>query len=150
MWLNMCIYRLPKLIDTNAKSKLLREYDSLLIMSRCIELEHPEAVEEFKSGYAILTVCPEEEHINHVGFKLAGVLTRGNYREVAVLSVDGSMHCIQLHFMVEELFKIMKLDDSVKRRHLVLSRSGIIEIEKDSVKTARYLSKVNKLLRTKK
>ncbi len=145
----MCIYRLPKLIDVNAKSKLIRNRESLLILSRCIELEHPEAIEGFKEKCAILTVCPEEEHINHVGFKLAGILARGNYKEVIVLSVDGSMHCVQLHFMVEEIFKIMGLDSKVKRRHLVLTKGAVIEVSKDCVKNARFLSRVDKLLKMK-
>jgi len=143
----MCIYKLPKLIDVNAKSKLMRDRDLLLIMSRCIELEHPELIEGFKSKYAIFTVCPEEEHVNHVGFKLAGVLARGNYAEVAVLSVDGSMHCVQLHFMVEEIFKIMKLDGKIRRRHFVLTKGDVIEVSEECVKNARYLSRISKLLR---
>jgi len=143
----MCIYKLPKLIDINAKSRLIRNRESLLILSRCIELEHPEVIEGFKGKCAILTVCPEEEHINQVGFKLAGILARDNYKEVIVLSVDGSMHCVQLHFMVEEIFKIMSLDSKVKRRHLVLTKGEVIEVSKDCIKNARFLSKVDKLLK---
>ncbi|RLG87154.1 MAG: 4Fe-4S ferredoxin [Thermoprotei archaeon] len=140
----MCVYTIPKLIDINAKSRLIRGKRKLLIISRCIEVEHPEVLNSFKDDYAIVSVCLEEEHINQVGFKLAGVLVRGNYDEIAVLSVDGSPHCVQLHFMVEEVFKVTKY--GAKRNHMVLSDGKVIKVSEEVVKTARYLSKVSRLL----
>ncbi len=142
----MTLYKLPKLIDINAKSKVIRGSRRLLIVSRCLELEHPEVIERFRGDYSIVTVCPEEEHINHVGFKLAGMIARSDFDEVSVLSVDGSLHCIQLHFMVEEIFKFMDLDSKVRRKHYVVEKGRVMEVDSKAVKTARYLSKVQKLL----
>jgi len=140
-----CVYRYPRLMDNNVASRLLREKRKLLIVGRCLEVEKPWAIERFSNEeYAKLTVCLEETHVNMAGFKLAGILARIPFEEVAVLTTDGSMHCIQLHFMVEEIFRLMNLH--VRRRHFVVAGSEIVEIPAEAVKTARYLSKVAKLI----
>jgi hypothetical protein len=138
-------YKIPRLIDVNAKSRLFRDKRKLLIIGRCVEIEHPEALASFPSNeYGILSVCLEAEHVNMVGFKLAGIIARGNYEEVAVLTVDGSLHCTQLHWMVEEVEKIV--GRSFKRRHYVIYRGRIHSIDEATVKTSRYLFKVQRLL----
>ncbi len=141
----MNCYRLPKLIDVNAKSRLIRGKDKLMIISRCIEIEHPDVLRSLEEDYALLTSCPEEEHVNQIGFKLLGILGRGSYREVSVLTIDGSMHCIQLHYLLEELFKMTKI--GIKRRHMILHKGQIIEVSTDAVKTSRFLHKVSNLIR---
>ncbi len=146
----MCVYRIPKLIDINAKSKLIRNYEALLIIGRCVEIEHNNILSKFLGTrkYAIVSVCLEEEHMNMVGLKLAGILARCNFKEVAVLTVDGSPHCVQLHFMVEEVFKVMGLEGKILRRHFVIYEGELLEVSTRAVKIARYLSRVDKLLRS--
>ena len=144
------MYKISRLIDINAKSRVFRENKKLLIIGRCVELEHHNILDEFaRNGYGILSVCLEAEHVNMVGFKLAGILARGNYEEVSVLTVDGSMHCTQLHWMVEEIFKIMK-SLNVARKHYVIYKGKLYEVSLEAVKTSRYLFKVNKLLSKEK
>jgi len=147
-------YNVPKLIDCNARSKLIRSNDKILIIGRCVEVEHGKVLSHFKeAGYSIFSVCLEEEHINMVGFKLAGILRRCRdfLKEVAVLTVDGSPHCVQLHFMVEEAFKVTGLEGDIQRKHFVIVKGeGVVEVPKESVKVARYLSRVSKLIRQSK
>jgi hypothetical protein len=139
----MFLYSLPRLIDINAKSSILRQASKILIASRCLETEKPQILEEYKrKGYVILTACPEAEHVNMLGFKLAGILVRGSYEETSVLTVDGSMHCTQLHWMVEEVFKITRATCS--RRHFVVHKGEVVEISQDAVKKSRFLSWVAK------
>jgi len=144
------VHTVPKLIDCNARSRMLRSSDKVLIIGRCVEIEHGNVLATFKdSGYSILSVCLEEEHINMVGFKLAGIMRRCRdfLKEVAILTVDGSPHCVQLHFMVEEAFKITGLEGKMQRRHFVIVKGeGVVEIPKEGVKVARYLSKISKLI----
>ncbi len=145
----MTVYKIPKLIDINAKSRLIRNFKKLLIIGRCVEIEHPKVLElDVFRDYAKVSVCLEEEHMNIVGFKLAGVLARSNYEEVAVLTVDGSPHCTQLHYMVEEVCKLV--GSPPIRRHYVIEGGELIEVPAEAVKASRYLSKVAKLLRGRK
>jgi len=138
--------RFPRLIDVNAGSRYLRSRGKVLVFGRCLEIEDPRVLEGFDE-YAKVSVCLEEEHVNMAGFKLAGVLIRGNYEEVAVLTVDGSLHCVQLHHMVEEVCKLLR--DPPRRRHMVVQRGGIVEVSEESVKVSRYLSRVDSLLKNR-
>ncbi len=141
------MYRIPRLIDVNARSRIFRDKRKLLIIGRCVEIEHPEILEKFpQNEYGILSVCLEAEHVNMVGFKLLGILARGDYEEVSVLTVDGSMHCTQLHWMVEEVFKIGRYRN-ISRRHYIIYHGKIYNVSTDAVKTSRYLYKVDKLLK---
>lgn len=140
------MYKYPRLIDVNAKSKLFRHKDKLLIIGRCLEIEHPSIIDEFiKKGYGVLSVCLEAEHVNMVGFKLAGIIARGDYKEVSVLTVDGSMHCTQLHWMLEEVFKILGRNNII-RRHFVVYKGKVYEIKTKTIKLSRYLYKINKII----
>ncbi len=141
------VYRIPRLIDINAKSRLFRDKDKLLIIGRCVEVEHPWVLEEFPSDeYGVLSVCLEAEHVNMAGFKLAGILARGNYSEVVVVTVDGSLHCTQLHWMVEEVFKIISREE-INRKHYVIYHGKLREVSLEAVRTSRYLYKVDRIIR---
>lgn len=133
----------PRLLDTNAKSRVMREKKKIMIFSRCMQEEHPSVLKDFEKEYCLLSVCPEAEHVNMMGFKLVGILARGEYDELAVLTIDGSMHCTQIHWMVEEVFKTCK--PSCERRHLVYANGEVVEISQEIVKKSRFLSKINKL-----
>lgn len=139
-----CSYTLPRLVELNAASRILRERRRLLIASRCLECEHPKVLKPFLDRYAVATACLEEEHVNVLGFKLLGILGRVELEEVVVLTVDGSMHCVQLHFMVEEVFKL--LQPRARRRHLVSVRGRVVEVSQQAVKIARYLSRIENML----
>lgn len=135
------LYRLPRLIDANARSVVFRDFRKLLVISRCLELEKPSVVEEFKArGYAVLTVCPEAEHVNMLGFKLAGIMARCKFEEVSALTVDGSLHCVQVHWMLEEVFKITG-SNSI-RKHYVVHEGEVVEVPVETVKKARFLAKL--------
>ncbi|MEM0506048.1 MAG: 4Fe-4S ferredoxin [Thermosphaera sp.] len=135
--------RYPRLLDTNAKSRVIRDKKKIMIFSRCMQEEHPSVLKEFEREYCLLSVCPEAEHVNMVGFKLAGILARGEYDELAVLTVDGSMHCTQIHWMVEEVFKTCK--PKCERRHLVYINGQLVGVDQDTVKKSRFLSKISRL-----
>lgn len=146
------MYSIPRIIDINARSKLIRGKNKLLIIGRCVEIEHRDLLKEFikDNDYAVASVCPEEEHVNHVGFKIAGIIYRNNFKEIAVLTVDGSMHCTQLHWMLEEIFKFMNIQNNITRKHYVIYKNKIYSIPLEVVKYSRYLYKVANLLKSLK
>ncbi len=139
--------RCGRLIDTNACPPCARGAARIIVYGRCLEQLHPDVLDSVLSGDPGFSACPEEHHVNMLGFKLAGMLARMPWvREVTVFTVDGSMHCVQLHFMVEEVFKVMGLGGRVSRRHLVYEAGRVVEVPARAVKAARYLSRVARLL----
>lgn len=131
---------MPKLMDMNVQSSYLRGFRKILLYGSCLD---EKILREF-DGYARLSCCLEEEHANMVGFKLAGILARGSYDEIAVLTVDGSLHCVQLHHVVEEVCKLVK--NPPKRKHIILEEGKMVFVPESAVKISRYLSRVSKLI----
>ncbi len=129
-------------METNVASKRIRCSRKLLVVGKCIADDHPHVLEKFKD-YTMVTVCPEAIHINMIGLKLASAIARCRFEEVAVLTTDGSMHCIQLHYIVEELEKVM---GGFRRRHFVYENGEVVEIPPRVVKISRYLSRIARLV----
>ena len=133
-----------KLLDVNAACRAIREVRRLLVYGTCVRDEHPSIFEEYARGRVSLAVCMEEEHFNMVALKLASIAARIKLEELVVLTVDGSPHCLQLHMAAEEVDRIV---GGLPRRHVVVEGGRAIEIEPEVVKIARYLSKVQRLVR---
>ncbi|RLE93396.1 MAG: 4Fe-4S ferredoxin [Thermoprotei archaeon] len=134
-----------RFMSYNVASREIRRRKRLLIYGSCLAVEHPEIVKEYSQNRVALAVCMEETHVNMFITKLAGVLARVDLEEITVLSVDGSLHCVQLHTGVEEALKISGKKLPVK--HLVYEKERVIEVNPRAVKISRYLSKINNLLR---
>jgi len=132
-------------MSTNVCSREIREKRKVLIYGSCVKEEYPEILEKFREEYVLLSVCLEKEHMNMVGFKLLGMMKRCRPEEIIVLTVDGSPHCVQLHFTIEECSKIL---EEFKERivHLVIENGKICKISPEAVKTCRYLTKVERIL----
>jgi len=132
-------------MSTNVCSREIREKRKVLIYGSCVKEEYPEILEKFREEYVLLSVCLEKEHMNMVGFKLLGMMKRCRPEEIIVLTVDGSPHCVQLHFTIEECSKIL---EEFKERivHLVIENGKIRKISPETVKACRYLTKVERIL----
>jgi len=136
-----------RLLSTNAASKEIRANPRLLIYGECVRVEHPEILRDLSKGRTCLAACPESEHINIIALKVASIVSRLELEELLVLTVDGSPHCIQLHHAVEEALKIARSPVEVK--HLVIYKGKASEISKEAIKTARYLFKIENLIKTR-
>lgn len=136
---------MPELMSVNVCSREIRSRRKILLYGSCVETEYPEIFNQFAKGYVPLSICLEKEHMNMAGFKLLGIMRRCPPEEIRVLTVDGSPHCIQLHFMVEECLKIIG-DYKGKIKHLVIENGKVNEIEGKVVKKARYLTKIKDLM----
>ncbi len=129
-----------RLLETNAGSRMVKGKD-LLFYSVCIENEYPNIFKEFSRDKTPLWVCLELEHINMLVYKIASMLKLYNPpKTISVLTVDGSPHCIQLHYAVEETKKIS--GSSIEIRHFVLSKGMVKEVSAQTVKKSRYMSKL--------
>ncbi|MDK2383273.1 MAG: 4Fe-4S ferredoxin [Candidatus Korarchaeota archaeon] len=132
------------LLSTNSGSHLLKREGELRIIGSCLAVEWPNVVREFCRGLC-LSACPERDHINMIALKVASILARVDVSRINVLTVDGSPHCLHLHHSVEEAVKISGKELTVE--HAVLQRGSVTPISGKAVKLARYLSRVENLLR---
>jgi hypothetical protein len=130
-----------RFLETNAGSRMVQGKD-LLFYSVCIENEHPDIFREFSKDRTPLSVCLEQEHINMLVYKIACMMKLDDPpKSISVLTIDGSPHCIQLHYAVEEAKKISGSNVGVK--HFVVSRGKVEEVSSQTVKRSRYLGKLS-------
>ncbi|TXT54797.1 MAG: hypothetical protein BAJATHORv1_50048 [Candidatus Thorarchaeota archaeon] len=138
------------LMSTNVGAQYIREKGQLLLIGTCMMERYPEIVEEFAQrdeGYAVLHICLEESHVNQAGFKIASFVRYSQLKRIVVLSVDGSPHCVQLHFITEDVKRHFIPELEVE--HYVVEHGKVHEISPKAVKRGRHLSKIQKMLDSK-
>lgn len=131
------------LMCTNVGDSRLKQSGLLLIIGSCMKTRHPEIVDDFKQkdgGQIALHVCLEETHANNAGFKIGSIVKHSGIRKLTALTVDGSPHCVQLHFLVDDIRRHFVKD--VETLHFVVEKGHIVEVSSEKVKLARHLSKI--------
>lgn len=133
-----------ELMSTNVGSRKIRKLKKILIIGSCVISEYPNIYQDLEKDHVTLHVCMESYHINMVSLKIASILARLPIKEIIILTIDGSPHCVQLHTAVEEAIKITSSSTNIK--HIVIENGKLIEVSNKAVKYSRYLSKIDKLL----
>lgn len=129
-----------KLLSTNIYDKDLE--DKILLIGSCLKMIHPEIVEEFAQKYDghVFDVCLEETHYNKVMGKLFNILALGKTKEVGILTVDGSPHCVQLHYTAKYIKRGLKYE--FKFKHFVITKAGeVVEIDPVVVDNSKNFAK---------
>lgn len=130
-----------ELLSTHVKPRHISE--EILIFGSCTAIEHPEILKKFKENTK-LHICLEKFHVEQAAWKIAMIARENEIKSIAVLTVDGSPHCLQLHFTLEDL---RKLFPNLKVKHYVIEKSKLHEVSSEAVRTSRHLSAIEKLIR---
>jgi len=136
-----------KLMCTNVGDDKIREKGQLLLIGTCMADRYPEIVDEFTrsgGGRAVLHVCLEETHVNQAGFKIGSIVRYTGIKKVTILTVDGSPHCVQLHYVIEDIKKHFTSD--IETFHFVVEKGQVHEVSSTAVKKSRHLSKIQTML----
>jgi hypothetical protein len=113
--------------------------DTLVIVGSCLERMQPEAYKKLEAmADTIYDVCLEQQHLNMVVTKLIGMLSRVKIKRVVFATVDKSPHCVQLHYVENEIRKAMRLEDVIMV-HYVAIDNKLYEISYDTVKKSKSL-----------
>jgi len=133
-----------ELMATSVTSPSLRGAD-VLIYSKCMVDEYPDLWREYARGREPLSVCLQEMHMDRVGFKVATIMLKARPRSITVLTMNGSPHCLQLHFAVEQARQLTGFEGEV--RHVVVEKGEAFEVSPEAIKAARHLATVESLIR---
>ena len=102
----------------------------------------PEGFEKLKKiSNSIYELCLEETHINMAITKVGGMLRTGKVKRIIFASVDKSPHCVQLHYIQDELKKMMNLDE-IKIKNYVIVNDELKEIKPETISLSKNLSKL--------
>ncbi|MFW9958470.1 MAG: hypothetical protein ACFFCT_10390 [Candidatus Odinarchaeota archaeon] len=98
-----------------------------------------------RGGFEVLHICLEETHMNQAGFKIASIIKYAGISDVAVLTVDGSPHCVQLHYVIEDIKR--HFAPEIITTHYVIEKGVVHEVSDEAVKRSRHLSKIQSMLK---
>lgn len=134
------------LMRINVGDKRLRSTGKLLLVGSCMD-RFPEIMKDFSErngGQTVLQVCLEETHVNQAGFKIGSIIKYSGITKVTALTVDGSPHCVQLHYVIDDVKR--HFAPEIETKHFVVEKGIVHEISTDTVKKSRHLSKIQKIV----
>lgn len=134
------------LMRTNVGDSRLRENQNLLLIGSCLD-RFPDVVKDIcekDESQTILHICLEETHVNQAGFKISSIVKYSGIKKVTALTVDGSPHCVQLHYVIEDIKH--HFAPEIETAHFVIEKGKLYEISPDAVKHSRHLSKIQKII----
>lgn len=141
--------KLNNLLSTNLGDDELREKRRILLTGTCIMRRFPDILEDFLkklNSPAHMHICLETYHMDQVGYKLTLMIKYSNIEELTVLTIDGSPHCLQLHYLAEDQRYFYP---DLQISHFVIEKGIVYEIDPKAVKISRHLHKVQKLIKEK-
>ena len=126
------------------KTNIYDVEDTVIIVGSCLKYREPEGFEKIKEfSNNIYELCLEETHINMAITKIGGMLRTGKIHNIIFATVDKSPHCIQMHYIQDELKKIMNIDDIDIKNYVVVDNE-LEEITPEIISLSKNLSELKR------
>ncbi len=127
------------------KSNIYDISETIIVVGSCLKDMQEEAFKQLeKISKNMYALCLEETHMNMAITKIGGMLRTGKIKNLIFASVDKSPHCTQLHYIKNELEKMMDLSN-VKITNFVAVQNTLIEIDSKTISLSKNLSELAKL-----
>lgn len=127
------------------KSNIYDVDDTIIIVGSCLKNIEPNGLKTLeKLSNNIYEICLEETHINMVISKVGGMLRTGKISKIIFATVDKSPHCIQLHYIQDELRKMMNLSN-IEIENYVVINNELIKISPEIISLSKNLQELEKL-----
>ena len=130
------------------KSNIYDCSEEIIIVGSCLKAMQPKAFKQLeKFDLPIFDLCLEHTHINMAITKVLGMIRAKNIKKIIFASVDKSPHCIQIHYIQDE---ISKLGFKVEFINYVAVDNSLVEISKDTISLSKNLSRLQQIIENKK
>ena len=118
--------------------------DTIIIVGSCLKYMEPKGFEKLqKFSNNIYELCLEETHINMAITKIGGMLRTGKIHKIIFATVDKSPHCIQMHYIQDELKKMMSIDN-IDVKNYVIVNNELEEITPEIISLSKNLFELKK------
>ncbi len=115
----------------------------IVIVGSCLNAMQPKAFEKLKSlKLPMFELCLEQTHVNMAITKILGMIRAKSIQKIVFASVDKSPHCIQLHYIQDE---IRKLGFNIDFLNYVAVDGELIEISKEVISMSKNLAKIQEM-----
>ena len=127
------------------KTNIYDVNETIVVMGACVPNMQPKGYERIKNiSENIYELCLEQTHINMAITKTGAMLRTGKIKKIIFATVDRSPHCTQVHYIRNELEKMMNLKDIIIENYIV-ENNELIEIKPEAIALSKKLKELNKV-----
>lgn len=116
--------------------------ETIIIVGACLKNMQPEGYKKLeKISKNIYNLCLENTHVNMAITKIGGMIRTGKVHNIIFATVDESPHCIQMHYIQDELREMMNLEN-INIKNYVVVNDELIEISSELILLSKKLSEL--------
>ena len=116
--------------------------ETIIIVGTCLKNMQPEGYKKLeKISKNIYNLCLENTHVNMAITKIGGMIRTGKVHNIIFATVDESPHCIQMHYIQDELREMMNLEN-INIKNYVVVNDELIEISPELILLSKKLSEL--------
>ena len=121
------------------KTNIYDVEETIVIVGSCLKRMQPKGYKKLEDiSKNIYDLCLEEVHVNMAITKIGGMIRTGKIKNIIFATVDKSPHCVQMHYIQDELRKMMNVDN-ISITNYIVKDEELIEINKDVISLSKNL-----------
>lgn len=118
--------------------------ETIIIVGTCLKSMQPKGYEKLeKISKNIYNLCLENTHVNMAITKIGGMIRTGKVHNIIFATVDESPHCIQMHYIQDELREMINLEN-INIKNYVVVNNELIEVSCKLILLSKKLSELKK------
>lgn len=118
------------------------------ICGSCLPTMQKDRFNKIKDDYdTIVYLCLEKDHINMAITKICGALSTNNVESLTFASVNKSPYCVQMHYITNEIKRVMDNNKLPKIRNIIIQNNEIYEIDEKTLSLSKDLIKLSSLMK---
>ena len=116
--------------------------ETITIADTCLKSMQPNGYKKLeKISKNIYTLCLENTHVNMAITKIGGMIRTGKVHNIIFATVDESPHCIQMHYIQDELREMMNLEN-INIKNYVVVNDELLEVSPKLILLSKKLSEL--------
>ncbi len=123
--------------------------ETIIIVGTCLKSVQPDGYKKLEGiSPNIYNLCLENTHVNMAITKIGGMIRTGKVHNIIFATVDESPHCIQMHYIQDELGEMMNLEN-INIKNYVVVNDELIEVSPELILLSKKLSELKKKVKTR-
>ena len=124
------------------KSNIYDVNATIIIVGSCLPNMDKVAYDKLQQiSSNIYDLCLEQTHINMAITKVGGMIRTGKIKKILFATVNKSPHCIQVHYIQDEIRKMMNIED-IEMINYIADNGKLKEISKETISLSKDLLKL--------
>lgn len=123
--------------------------ETVLIVGSCLPQMEPEGFARLCGGAdSVFELCLEQTHVNMAITKISAMLYTGKIKTLFFATVDRSPHCVQMHYIQNELRRMMDLS-KVRIENYVVEKGELTRLSPELIYLSKYLGELSRKMEEK-